>query len=105
MAEYKVTKRPNRRPTHPGIILRNRVVKELGIPVTEFADNLKIKRQSLYKIFSGAGPITPNIAVRLGRYLGNGPNIWLRMQAAYDVWDTEQKYADELKDIQIRRTA
>jgi plasmid maintenance system antidote protein VapI len=49
--------------------------------------------------------INPNISVRLGKVLGNGPEIWLRMQQAHDVWEAETELADELEDMPIYSVA
>ena len=48
-------------------------------------------RQTLYEIINGARPITPSIAARLGKLFGDGPGIWLRMQAAHDAWVAERE--------------
>lgn len=91
-----------REPTHPGEILREDVLPDMGISVTEFAKALRISRQSLHLILSERKSITPNVALRLGKFLGNGPDIWLKMQNAFDLWDVRRKIASELKQIQTR---
>jgi len=48
--------------------------------------------------------ITPEMAVRLGRFCGNGPELWLRMQQAYDLWHAERVLADRLERIPVHRT-
>jgi addiction module HigA family antidote len=53
---------------------------------TEIASLLGISRQHLYDIIEERKPVSPAIAVRLGKLFGNGPGVWLRMQAAYDTW-------------------
>ena len=35
-------------------------------------------------------PISPAVAVRMGKLFGNGAGLWVRMQAAYDIWEAEQ---------------
>jgi len=91
MAEY-VAKRPTtRRPTHPGAVLRNTVVPATGLTKSEFADRVGISRQHLYDIMNERKPISPEVAVRLGKLLGNGPGLWLRMQIAVDTFDAEKK--------------
>ena len=90
----------NRQPTHPGSILKQDVMpilKEHGISVTQFARDLHISRTVLYDILEEKKPITSNIAVRLGKVLGNGTNIWLRMQQSYDLWIAEKELKEELK--------
>jgi antitoxin HigA-1 len=47
--------------------------------------------------------ISPEMALRLGRFCGNGPGLWLRMQQSYDLWKAEEELADELKHIPAHR--
>ena len=77
-----------RQPTHPGAVLREDVLPDLNISVSGFARALRISRQTVHGILNETKPITPNIALRLGKFIGNGPNIWLRMQDSYDLWVT-----------------
>jgi antitoxin HigA-1 len=89
----------NRQPTHPGAVLREDVLPELGIIISEFARKLRVSRQIMHKVLSETSPVTPNIALRLGKFIGNGAGIWLRMQDAYDLWETEQKINKDLRKI------
>ena len=100
MSEY-YTKRPsNRPPVHPGEILREDVLPALGISVSEAARKLGISRQQLHRVLACTHPITTEMALRIGKFAGNGPGLWLRMQQAYDLWYTEQRMKDELSEIQ-----
>ena len=91
--------RPKRKLTHPGEILREDVLPALGLTVTEAALQLRVTRQTLHRILSARSSISPDMAVRLGRFCGNGAEFWLRMQQAYDLWHAEQRLADELDKI------
>ena len=88
----------NRQPTHPGAILKEALIElnAQDISTAQFARDLHISRNQLYKILNEDNPVTPNIAIRLGKVLGNGPGIWLRLQQAYDLWHAEKELADEL---------
>ncbi len=77
---------PNRCPTHPGEVLREVVLPSLGIGKTSIADHLGISRQTLYDILNEKQPVTPQMAVRLGKLLGNSPGVWINMQTAHDLW-------------------
>ena len=77
---------PKRCPTHPGAILREFSVPALELSKTEIADHLGISRQTLYDLLAEKQPVTPQMAVRIGKLLGNGPALWLNMQTAYDLW-------------------
>lgn len=100
MEEYFVKRPLKRPPVHPGEILREDVLKNLGLSVSEAAKRLGISRQQLHRILACTHPITTEMALRIGKFAGNGPGLWLRMQQAYDLWHTEQKFADVLSKIE-----
>jgi addiction module HigA family antidote len=105
MREY-YTKRPlNRLPIHPGEILREDVLPALGLSVSEAAQRLGISRQQLHRVLAGTHPITIEMALRVGKFAGNGPGLWLRMQQAYDLWHAEQRMKDELSKIETAVSA
>ena len=97
--EYVVDTRPRRKPTHPGELLREYVLPALRISVGEAARRLRVSRQTLHRILAGDARVTPDMAVRLGKFCGNGPGLWLRMQQTYDLWHAEQRLATELTKI------
>jgi len=78
---------PARRPTHPGAILREDVLPALRITQKEFADRLGVSRLTVSELLHEKRTLTPDMAMRLGKLLGNGPEIWLRMQQTLDLWD------------------
>lgn len=71
-----------RRPTHPGEVLREDVLPALGLTQLEFANRLGVSRRTVSELLHERRPVTPDMAIRLGKLLGNGPEIWLRMQQA-----------------------
>lgn len=82
---------PKRRPTHPGAILREDVLPHLRMTQKEFADRLGVSRLTVSDVLHEKRPVTPDMAMRLGRLLGNGPEVWLRMQQTLDLWELEQE--------------
>lgn len=96
-----MTDKPTRglRPTHPGEILREDVLPALAITKTRFAELLHVSRQTLYDLLGEKQPVTPQMALRLGRLLGNGPEIWLRLQGAHDLATQAEALAPELERI------
>jgi antitoxin HigA-1 len=100
MGEY-IVKRPLKRPpVHPGEVLREDVLKNLGLSVSEAARRLGVSRQQLHRILASTHPITIEMALRIGKFAGNGPGLWLRMQQAYDLWYAENRMTDELSKIE-----
>jgi addiction module HigA family antidote len=67
------------------------VLPDLNRPMAEIARALGISRQLLYSIVNEKAPVTPEVAVRLGKLCGNGSRLWVNMQAAYDLWHAERK--------------
>ena len=94
-----VARRPKRPPTHPGAILREDVLPELGLTVSAFARALGVSRQTIHKLLVEKQGITAEMALRLGKFLGNGPIIWLRMQEAYDLWHAEKALSKPLSKV------
>ncbi|MGE3246866.1 MAG: HigA family addiction module antitoxin [Beijerinckiaceae bacterium] len=87
---YKAKRNPDRCPSHPGLLIAE-ALENSGRPKAEIARMLGISRQQLYAILEGSRPVTANMAVRFGKLLGNGPALWLAMQAAYDIWHAERE--------------
>ena len=77
-------------PTHPGALLREDVIPATGRTKTEIAQLLGISRQHLYDILRERKPVSPAMAVRLGKLFGDGAGVRVRMQAAYDTWNAER---------------
>ncbi len=92
----------SRAPTHPGAILREDVFPALGISIAAAARELGVSRQTLHRVLHERTGVSPEMAVRLGKYCGNGADIWVRLQAAYDVWQAEQALKTQLKAIPDR---
>jgi addiction module HigA family antidote len=97
--ETPASNRPQRPPIHPGEILREDVLPALHLSVSEAARQLRVTRQTLHRVLSTRSGISPEMAVRLGKFCGNGPGLWLRMQQSYDLWHAEQRLRDELAKI------
>ena len=81
----------NRRPTHPGAILREDVLPALNMTQTEFAQRLGVSRLSVSDLLHEKRVMTPEMAARVGKLLNTTPDSWLRMQQAVDLWEIQQK--------------
>jgi addiction module HigA family antidote len=90
MKEYPAVRNPKHPPTHPGELLREDVLPSLGLSVSEAARLLNVSRQALHRVLAARAAVSAEMAVRLGKLCGNGPGLWIRMQAAHDIWQAEQ---------------
>jgi addiction module HigA family antidote len=78
-------------PTHPGALLREIVLPAIRASKVEIAAALGVSRQSLYDILAEKQPVSPAMAVRLGKVFDTSAASWLRMQTAYDLWHAERE--------------
>jgi addiction module HigA family antidote len=85
-----------RKPVHPGEVLREDIINPLGLTVTEAAKRLKVNRKTLSSLLSCKTSLSPKMAVRIARATGTTPQSWLYMQAKLDIWTVEQQ-ADEVE--------
>lgn len=97
MAEYKAGPR-RRKPTHPGATIR-RDIEALGLSVNAVALAIGVTRAALGNVVAEKSAVSPEMALRLGRFCGNGAGFWLRMQTAHDLWHAERKLRDEIHKI------
>jgi addiction module HigA family antidote len=86
-------------PMHPGELLREEILPALDRPKTEIAKLLGVSRQTLYDILEEKQPVTPVMALRLGKLCGNGPDLWLNLQKRFDLHRARQKFGNKIKTI------
>jgi len=77
-------------PVHPGEILKEDVLPSAGLSVTEAAKALGVSRQMLHDILSQRKPLSAVMCLKMARFLGGSPEVWMRLQAAYDLKMAEQ---------------
>ncbi len=80
-----------RKPTHPGEVLREDVIKSLGLTVTEAAKRLGVTRKTLSELINCKSSMSPEMAVRIGKATKTSPDSWLYMQVQLDLWYADQK--------------
>jgi addiction module HigA family antidote len=90
-------------PPHPGETLRDDVLPALGLTVTDAATQLGVTRATLSRVLNGKAAISPEMALRLERWLGiergGRASVWLAMQSARDLWVAERTSKAVLKKI------
>lgn len=84
---------------HPGELLREDALPALGESVSEIARLLKVSRQTLYSILREEAPVTPAMALKLGKLCGNGPALWINLQTRYDLERLSRVMESELRQI------
>lgn len=82
---------PNRRPTHPGAILREDVLPALEMTQAEFAERLGVSRLSVSELLNEKRALSTEMALRLSKLLDTSPESWLAMQDAVDLWEVRHK--------------
>jgi antitoxin HigA-1 len=96
--EYRVKGPAAWPPPHPGELVAE-ALAALRLGRKEAADLLGVSRQMLHKVLTGQASVTPEMAARLGKLCGNGPELWLRMQLARDLWRVQSEMAGILAAI------
>jgi addiction module HigA family antidote len=86
-------------PTHPGEMIREDFMPDYGLTTASLADALGVSRQTINELLRERRAITPIMALRLSRLFGNSPEFWLNIQHAWDLWESEQRFQKELKQI------
>jgi addiction module HigA family antidote len=88
------------RPAHPGEVLVD-ILEDSGVDETEFAGILGIPQHDLNQVIQGSQPVTVDMAIRLGKALGNGPQLWLTLQQKVDIWDALRINQSEYDRVQV----
>ena len=104
MAEYRVKRPLQRSSIHPGEGLRGDMLLALGLSVSETARRLGVSLQLLYRILACTHLMAAEMALRIGKLIGNGPGLWLRMQQNHDLRRLEQALKSALKKIETTET-
>jgi addiction module HigA family antidote len=90
---------PQNKPPHPGQYILEDCIKPLGLTITEAADGLGVTRNTLSRLINGHNGVSPEMAVRLSKAFGSTPEMWLRLQTAYDLAQVQEK----ARTIQVKR--
>lgn len=87
-------------PTHPGEMLREDFMPDFNLSTSSIAEALGVSRQTINEILRERRSVTPAMALRFSRLFGNSPEFWLNVQHAWDLWDSEQRFKEELAQIE-----
>jgi addiction module HigA family antidote len=100
MTDLPVNRPIARTPTHPGELMREILDEHLRLPAAEAAGRMKIRSQALIAVLMGVEPVTADIALRFGRLAGGAAELYLQMQAQYDLWTAREQLKDTLAQIE-----
>lgn len=93
-------------PVHPGEVLLEDFIKPLGLSQYRVAKDLGVPSLRISQIIRGQRSITADTALRLARYFGTSANVWLRMQARYDLEIAETKIAKRInREVKVLQAA
>jgi antitoxin HigA-1 len=84
-------------PVHPGEVLWEDFMKPLGLSRYRVALDIGVAPLRISQIVRGKRAVTADTALRLSRYFGTSPSVWLRLQARYDLETAQDRLADRIK--------
>ena len=77
-------------PVHPGEIIREDILPEAGLSVTDAAKALGVSRQMVHDILAGRKPLSAVMCMKVSRLFGSTPEFWMRLQSDYDLEKASQ---------------
>ncbi len=86
---------PKRKPTHPGMIIREDILPTLKLNQGKLAKHLGVSHLVLSAIIHEKRAVTAEMAKSISTTLGGSLKSWLRMQEAFDLWDAQQKLSKD----------
>ena len=90
---------PMQNPPHPGEIVKFDCLEPLGLTITRAAQGLGVTRQALSGLVNLKSGVSVDMAHRLSQAFGSSPETWLRLQMAYDLWQSR----DRAKDLKVEK--
>ena len=88
----------NRKPIHPGEFLVDEL-EEIGITPTELSRQIDVPPNRISQIVRGKRDVTADTALRLGRFFGTGPELWMNLQNAYDLDKAKAELGTTIRKI------
>ena len=84
-------------PAHPGEVLRQYL--PIAMSVTEVAERLGVTRQTVSALLKGRAGVSAEMALRLEGALGTSAEMWVEMQAGYDLWVARTRGAPKVSPL------
>lgn len=90
---------PKNNPPHPGDYVLEECIKPHGLTISEAAKGLRVNRSTLSRLINHKSGVSPDMAVRLSMAFGSTPEMWLRLQNAFDLAQARKS----AKNIQVKK--
>lgn len=93
-------------PVHPGRVLLEDFMKPLGLTQYRLAQDLGVPALRISQIVRSKRAVTADTALRLARYFGTSANVWMRLQARYDLEVAEAELAERVeREVKVRQAS
>ena len=89
----------DRKPTHPGEVLREDFLEPMGLTQKQLADAIRVPFQRINEVVRGRRSMSASTALRLARYFGTSAGFWMNLQLRYDLYETERSEKQSLEEI------
>jgi antitoxin HigA-1 len=89
----------HREPTHPGEMLAEEFLNPMGLSQRELADGIHVPYQRVNELVNGRRGITPSTALRLAKYFGTTPDLWMNFQLRWDLYHAQAADSADLERI------
>jgi antitoxin HigA-1 len=89
----------HREPTHPGEMLLVEFLEPLGLSQKDLAAGIRVPYQRINELVNGKRGVTPSTALRLSKFLGTSPELWMNLQLRWDLYRAQRDEGDELRKI------
>ncbi len=90
----------SRTPTHPGEMLLEEFLNPMGLTQRELADAIHVPYQRINDLVNGRRGITPSTALRLAKFFGMTPDLWMNLQLRWDLYFAQKEEMNILQEIQ-----
>ena len=94
----------HRAPTHPGEMLLEEFLNPMGLTQRELAEGIRVPYQRVNELVNGRRGITPATALRLAKFLGTTPDLWMNLQLRWDLFhaqETEARDLDRIRRVRV----
>jgi addiction module HigA family antidote len=88
-----------RKPTHPGIILLEEVIKPLNFTIKDAAEYLGVSRKTLSELVNCRSGLSPEMAVRIAKATGTSPESWYNLQVNLNLWEAKNNEPKDVKSF------